>query len=462
MVVLSRFILYTILVFGFSCKTIQPEAPRELVEDHAIDSEVSELVIPIEIPVATLQTQINKQLNGLLYEDNSMEGDNLEAKVWKLGNIQLSASGNSLQYKIPLKVWVKSALKLESFGIDFGSTKETEFSLELNFSSRINIDENWSVQSSTVSDGYTWIEKPSVDVAGFSVPITAIADKIIKGQLKSFAGMIDEQAKPYLSIKDKVATLWKRMHDPVKISSQPELWMKVTPIELSVSTLNGDKDKLSILIGIVCKASTRLGAKPESKPTDLPKLKMNNYTGAYFNVSVLSSLTYDKATELASQELVGKKFVFGSKGNKHITVNKIHIYPSGDRLVTNLEVSGSISGNIFLSGVPIFDQETEKLYLNDFDYDLNTKSKIARSANWLAHGAFAKKISKYFEYDLSPTLANGRTAVKDAIENRQLFDKVKLTGRLDHLYPSKIFLSKGSINAIISGQGKLEVKISAF
>lgn len=264
-----------------------------------------------------------------------------------------------------------------------------------------------------------------------SVPVTAIADRIIKSQLKSFAGMIDEQAKPYLNIKNEVATLWKRMHDPVRVSSSPELWMKVNPLELSISSLHGDKEKLSVLVGISCKASTRLGTKPVSALTVLPKLKMNNYTGAYFNVSVLSSLSYTKASELASAELVGKEFVFGKNGKKHITVNKIHIYPSGDRLVTKLEVSGSVSGNIFLSGVPLFDQESEKLYLNDFDFDLDTKNKVLKSANWLAHGAFAKKLSKYFEYDLSPTLANGRSAVKEAIENRQLFDKVKLTGRLD-------------------------------
>jgi hypothetical protein len=462
MLFLSRFSFFALLIVGWSCKTIQPEAPKELVDDHALPNEVSELIIPIEIPVATLQSQINKQLTGLLYEDNSMEGDNLEVKVWKLGDIRLAASGNSIQYKVPLKIWLKTALKLGTLGFDFGTIKETEFALELSFRSRINIDQNWNLESITSSDGYTWIQKPSVELAGMSVPITAIADRIIKGQLKLFANMIDEEAKPYLDIKGDIETLWKRMHDPVLVSEDPELWLKVSPLELSISSLRGDKEKLSVLMGIACKANTRMGSKPITTYSDLPKLKLNNYTGSYFNVSVLSSLTYAKATELASAELVGQKFTFGSKGKKHITVNKIHIYPSGDRLVTKLEVEGSISGNIYLSGVPFFDRETEKLYLNDFDYDLDTKNKILKSANWLAHGTFAKRLSKYFEYDLSPTLTDGRLAVKEAIENRQLFDRVQLSGRLDHLYPTSIFLSKGSVNAIISGQGKLEVKVTSF
>src|SRR5690606_40697598 len=135
-------------------------------------------IIPIEIPVATLQSQINKQLTGLLYEDNSMEGDNLEVKVWKLGDIRLAASGNSIQYKVPLKIWLKTALKLGTLGFDFGTIKETEFALELSFRSRINIDQNWNLESITSSDGYTWIQKPSVELAGMSVPITAIADRI--------------------------------------------------------------------------------------------------------------------------------------------------------------------------------------------------------------------------------------------------------------------------------------------
>lgn len=458
----SRILLLLLIGIAFSCKTISPEPPQELVQDYSIEQEVSELIIPIEIPIKTLEQQANSYLKGLVYEDNNLSDDNIAVKIWKKSDIQIKASGNYIYYKVPLKVWLKTALKIESLGIDLGTTKETEFSVSLNFRSRVNIDENWKIETHTVPDGYEWIQKPSVSMSGFSVPVTSIADRILKSEFKSFAKMIDDQARPYLEIKETVEVLWSRMHDPVLVSDDPEVWLKIQPMELSVSPLKGNEEKISTLVGIKCKASTRLGAKPVTNLTKLPALAVHNYRGGYFNVSVMGSLTYEKATEMASKELLGEKFTFGKNGKKYIEVKNIEIYPGGERLITKLDVSGSISGTIYLSGIPSFDSETEMLFLNDFDFDLDTKNKLLKSANWLAHGAFAKKIAPYFEYDLGPKLSESRKAVKEAIENRQVYDKIKLTGRLDKLEPTKIFLSRNSINAVVTGNGKLEVEVNKF
>ena len=56
-----------------------PNYSTELV----YDKQTSFLNLPIEIAVTDLQNQTNKYLSGLIYEDNSLEGDNLMMKVWK-------------------------------------------------------------------------------------------------------------------------------------------------------------------------------------------------------------------------------------------------------------------------------------------------------------------------------------------------------------------------------------------
>ena len=423
---------------------------------------MSELIIPIEIPVKTLAAEANNYFSGLLYEDNNMNDDNLALKVWKKDLITISASGNYITYSIPLKIWLKTALKLESIGLDLGTTGETEMALILNFRSRVNIDENWQINVHTTSNGFTWLEKPSLNVKGFSFPVTMVADKIIKNQMATLAVMIDEQIRPFLDIKTVVNSLWNKIQEPVHVSDGPSVWLCVQPVSVSVSPIKGSDDKISTFLGIRCKAATRFGAKPTAKLSALPKLEFNSYKGSYFNVSVLSGLSYEYATEMAMKELQGKVFTFGKKGNKKLVVNDVSVYPGGHRLIVRVDVSGSLKGTIFLSGEPFYDPETERLFLNDFDFDLDTKNKLLKSADWLAHGAFARKIAPYFEYDLGPKLIESRKAVRDAIENRQIYERITLKGRLDNLQPTSIFLSRNSINAIITGNGKMGVSIDEF
>ena len=86
-------LLITVGSGQWSCrpKTTSPKKPMEeyLYSDAELQNEkhLSVLNLPIEMPVSELETQINAQLKGLIYEDDSYEdngGDNLKAKVWKI------------------------------------------------------------------------------------------------------------------------------------------------------------------------------------------------------------------------------------------------------------------------------------------------------------------------------------------------------------------------------------------
>jgi hypothetical protein len=39
--------------------------------------------MPLEISLKEIENQTNKSLNGLIYEDNNLEDDKTEMKIWK-------------------------------------------------------------------------------------------------------------------------------------------------------------------------------------------------------------------------------------------------------------------------------------------------------------------------------------------------------------------------------------------
>jgi len=460
----SLFYALSIVILFAACKKIAPLAPPEVYENAASQPEVSEIILPFEIPLEALESAVNSQVKGLIYEDSSMEDDNMAIKVWKKGSIEVSASGNTISYSIPLKVSLKIALKMQLFQIDLGETKETSFSLALKFKTRYNIDRNWNIQTVTQAEGYEWIKKPVVSVAGLSIPVTSIADKLVKDELDKFAGIIDEKAKPFLDITATVKDVWDALYEPIQISSDaPSAWLKLTPISISLSPVKGNNEKISALIGIKAVSETMLGRKPTPAiKMPLPALEMGNYKGSYFNIAITTDIPYENATSLATTTLLGKEFTFGKKGKKKIKIKDVDIYGSKEKLVIDLLVSGALNGRVYLSGTPAFDASTNKLYMKDFDYDFDTKNKLLKSANWLAHGLFVKLLKPYFEYDLSAELLDAKKQIQDNISNRAIAKNVFLSGVVDTFSPQKIALTRNSIKVVVVASGNAKITINGF
>jgi hypothetical protein len=94
------------------------------------EKHLSVVNLPLEVPIAELEKQINAQLNGLIYEDNSYDDydqDNLKAKVWKLSPIKIQALDSTFLFEVPLKIWVSVGYKVSPLGITLSGYKDTEF-----------------------------------------------------------------------------------------------------------------------------------------------------------------------------------------------------------------------------------------------------------------------------------------------------------------------------------------------
>ena len=93
----------------------EPDRPEEQYASTAvtIPKLVSTVNVPVEIPLAELERQVNARVNGLIFEDNSLEdngNDGLLLKVWKRDSIRVQPSGDAFLFIVPLKVWAKKGL----------------------------------------------------------------------------------------------------------------------------------------------------------------------------------------------------------------------------------------------------------------------------------------------------------------------------------------------------------------
>src|SRR2546428_8620746 len=76
--------IYPLLFFSTSvlllnaCASVKPIKPAADYSNSKIiyTKELSTIQLPVEISLNEIQTQINKQLTGLLYDDNSLDNNN--------------------------------------------------------------------------------------------------------------------------------------------------------------------------------------------------------------------------------------------------------------------------------------------------------------------------------------------------------------------------------------------------
>lgn len=456
-----RFYLFISLVLSFSaCKTIETQAPEEEYNTYTLQPELSYLVLPVDISIPGLQKTINTNISGLLYEDNDLnDGDDLMVKVWKKSEISITASGNEISYQVPLDVWLKTGKNLGLVSY-YGDTK---MSINLKFKTRVNVDKNWNVQTITTPVGYTWIEKPSWKVAGFDIPITPIADELVKGQMKDYAKIIDDQARPYMELRPMVEAAWKSLQNPLLMSDDPFVWLTMNPVEISMTPVIGNNEKISTTIGLTAYTQTKIGAKPDAIPGPaLPPLKIGTARGGYFSISIISGISYEYASTLAESNMKGQEFTFGNKGKKKIKVDSVKVYGNGDKMVIGLGISGSLNGMIYVSGIPYYDGVNHALKVKDLDYDLDTKHKLLNTADWLAHGVFLKKLAPYLVYDLKDQIEENKKLINESLKNNQISPGIYIKGELLELKPSKVVLDPEGLNAVINATGKLSVGIDGF
>jgi len=63
-------------------------------------------------------------------------------------------------------------------------------------------------------------------------------------------------------------------------------------------------------------------------------------------------------------------------------------------MIIALDMTGSINGTIYLSGIPNYNSITKEIYFEQMDYVLNTKGILTKTANWLLQGVILKKIQE--------------------------------------------------------------------
>ena len=449
------------LSFLFGCSTSNKIAALKPMPSENVPmvykTTTSFVDMPMEITLKEIENQLNKSLSGLIYEDNNLEDDKSEMKIWKTGTIKLIEKDGKIQSILPLKIWSRF-----KYGTDFMGLNDTR---EINLNGTITLLSdaklsNWKMNTTSKIEDFEWSESPTILVAGKKVPITYIINPTLSIFKSKVAKKIDDAIEKSCDFKPYVLDVLDKMSTPFLTSEQYETWFKLNPIEVYVTDAVLKKSKIEMELGLKCSMQTMVGQQPKvsfnrESVTFKSVTKLPNKTTA----SIAAISTYESASRIITKNFQGKEFASGSR---KIVVQKVDLWSKDGKMIIALDMTGSINGTIYLSGIPNYNSATKEIYFEQMDYVLNTKGILTKTANWLLQGTILKKIQENCRYSIKDNLAEGKKNMLPYLSNYSPMKGVFVNGTMDDFEFEKVELTNDAIIAFINATGKMNVKIDGM
>lgn len=420
-------------------------------------NKTSFVAMPVEITLKEIESQLNKNLSGLIYNDSVLSDDKTEMKIWKTAPIKLSEKEGNIISIIPMKIWAKF-----KYGTDFMGLNDTR---EINLNGTITLNSkthltNWKLTTVSKIEDFEWNESPSILVGGKNVPITYIINPTLNIFKSKIAKKIDKAIDETCDFKPQVLAVLEKLSTPFLTSEHYETWFKMVPMELYATEAKLSKSKITLDMGLKCNMQTMVGQEPKNG-FDAAKIVLKPVGSIPENTtaSVVAVSTYESASKIVTKNFQGQEFASGSR---KIVVQKVDLWQKDGKMIIALDILGSINGTIYLSGIPNYNPISKEIYFDQMDYVLNTKGILTKSANWLMQGTILKKIQENCRYSIKGNLEEGKKSMNPYLSNYSPMKGVFVNGTLNDFEFEKVELTDKAIIAFITTSGKMNIRIDGM
>lgn len=454
---LSAAILLTGCSTTKKIEALKPEPGN--TTDVVYQSATSFINLPVSITIADVETQINKLMTGLIYEDNNIKDDDIMVKVWKTAPIKFSEDKGKLKSIVPIKVTANVRYGTTALGMDLHDTREVNMDAVITFNSKIGLS-NWKMTTDTTIESLEWNESPSITIAGKKVAVTYLINPAIKMFKSRIENEIDNSLGKVADFKPQVLDALEKLTTPFLTSEQFETWFALNPEELYVTDAVLTKKQITMNMGLKCSMETRVGQAPKKTfKKEKVVLKAVKTMPDKIDVVVAAVSTYESASKIITKNFQGQEF---GDGKRKVTVQKVDLWSKDGKMIVALDMTGSINGTIYLTGYPNYNAVTKEIYFDQMDYVLNTKSILMKTANWLAEGFILRKIQESCRYSIKQNLEDGKKNMQPYLNNYSPIPGVFVNGTLNDFEFQKVELTDNAIIAFIKGTGKMDLKIDGM
>lgn len=420
--------------------------------------------LPIAIQLKDIENKTNSLLNGLIYEDSTIEDDNIEIKVWKIAPIRFennasTTTNSKIKTTLPLKVSVKYRIGTTKLGLKLYNTKEFNLNGIVTLVSEVDL-ENWKLSTKTQFQSIEWNESPTMKLLGKNIPVTLLINSSLPLFKSKIEKKIDESIFKSMDFKPNVLSALEKICTPFQMSQDYESWLRVTPIEVYSTNAKLIGESIQINMGLKCIMETLIGKKPVSNfNANTIVLKPVSTIANSITANITAVSTYQDASTIITKNFTGQDF---SSGKKKIKVQNVTMWHKKGKMIISLDVTGSVNGTLYLTGLPQYNETTKEIYFDQMDYALETKNKLLQTANWLAQGIILKKIQANCRYSINTNLEDGKKNIQKYLNNYSPTPGVYINGKVGNVNFKRIQLTNQAILAFLNIDGKVNITVDGI
>jgi hypothetical protein len=419
--------------------------------------------LPVSIKLKDIENQTNSLLNGLIYEDNKIEDDNIEIKIWKQAPIIItndnSKEGEKLKTVLPLKIWVKYRIGTKTMGVNLYKNQEFNLNGVITLLSSASLN-NWKLSSKTNLKSFDWVESPTMTVFGKNMPVTYLINPAISLFKSKIEKSIDTAIEESMDFKPNVMDALSKICTPFEMSQEYKSWLRIVPLEVYSTNAKLKNDSFLINMGMKCNMETLIGKKPESNfDKNKITLKAVDKIPEQIAANIAAISTYQEASELITKNFAGQEF---GSGTKKVKVQSTAVWHKDGKIVIALNLLGSVNGTIYLDGFPQYNDTAKEIYFDKLEYVLDTKSRLMRTANWLAQGVILNKMKQSCRYSIKQNLDEAKQNMAVYLKNYSPMPGVFVNGKMDDIQFQKIELTNQAMIAFIKVNGVINVSIDGL
>jgi hypothetical protein len=455
-------LIFSVLVAA-SCSSVSKiDALKPEPEDASpliYDNKPSFISLPVALKIKDIENQTNKFLVGTIYEDNNIQDDDYTIKIVKQAPISIENENGKIKTVLPLKVNVKYRIGTTQLGVALYKTQEFNFNGAITLMSSIKLN-NWKLKTKTEFKSIVWKESPSVSAFGKDVSITYLINPAIQLFKSKIEKAIDEAIEKSMDFKPNVLDALEKIATPSEMSPEYESWLRIVPTELYATEAQLKGQSIEMQMGLKCTIETLIGKQPakifnKDKMVLKPVTKMPDN----FTANIVAVSTYADASKIITKNFEGQEF---ASGKRKVKVGKVALWHKNDRIVIALDLTGSLTGTIYLTGLPKYNEATKEIYFDNLDYAIDTKSSLIRTANWLASGTILKKIEESCRYSLQPNLEEGKKTMVNYLSNFSPMPGVFVNGKMGDIKFTEVQLTNKAILAFLTVNGKVAIKVDGL
>ncbi len=415
------------------------------------------IALPVSISLGKIRTALSAQfpVSDSLTRAQCMAlgGTICHQYVYRRDSLELRMNGDRVDLAARLRYRGRVALAGSAGLASCGYVPEAMKRAELHAGTALYWRNDWRLASRNTSIAVNLLDPCQVTL--LNVDATPLMRHIIDGQAEKLKQQLDSALPALADLRPAADSLWRTMLKPFALDSASTAWLTLAPDNVLLARPLGRGDVLTTAVVITARPRATLGAKPATERRPLPPLGLaTTQSGIHIPVDIalpFSDLSA-RVTQLAKGEIP----------NQGIFIDDVKIRGTGDTMLVQVAVHGSVTGEFVALGRVRYDSSERHIKVSELQWTLASASKFDRFKTTI--GAFRinralDQATGHGSLDVGTQLDSLRRQLNSQI-NRPLAPGVSVAGAVTDIRIAALAASTTSfvLRVVLDGAAKLEVK----